>query len=52
MFELIDYYLKNEEERQNIADEGHKLTIAKHTYEKRLEKMFKIMGIKESRAYG
>lgn len=47
LFELIDYYLKNEEERQNIADEGHKLTITKHTYEKRVEKIFKIMGIEE-----
>ena len=46
LFELIDYYLKNEEERQNIADKGHQVVVANHTYERRLEKIFKIMGIK------
>ena len=45
LFMLIDYYLKNEEERQNIADEGYNLVVTKHTYERRVEKVFKIMGI-------
>lgn len=48
LFKLIDYYLKNKEERQNIASEGHNLAITKHTYQRRLEEMFKIMGIKDA----
>lgn len=47
LFKLIDYYLKNDEERQRIADGAHKLTISKHTYEKRIEKIFKIMGVEK-----
>ena len=45
LFMLIDYYLKNEDVRQNIADEGYNLVVTKHTYERRVEKVFKIMGI-------
>nr|MBU1328414.1 glycosyltransferase [Candidatus Omnitrophota bacterium] len=32
MFELIEYYLKHREEREAIAENGHRLVIEKHTY--------------------
>lgn len=46
MLELIDYYLKNEEERQRIADEGHRLVINEHTYYHRIQSMFGYIAFK------
>jgi spore maturation protein CgeB len=39
LFELIDYYLKNDAERTRIAEAGHQLAVAKHTYGHRLQEM-------------
>ena len=39
----IEYYLKHENERQRIAQEGYKLVVNEHTYKNRLEKMFSII---------
>lgn len=41
----IDYYLKNEEEREKIAEAGYKRTIQDHTWEKRFNEIFKIVGL-------
>ena len=37
----IDYYLKNEDEREKIAKQGYELFINNHTYVHRLNKIFK-----------
>lgn len=37
MAEKIDYYLKKGDEREKIADYGHREALAKHTYTKRAE---------------
>lgn len=41
LLEKIDYYLKSETEREEIAYNGHKEALAKHTYEHRAEEMLK-----------
>jgi spore maturation protein CgeB len=43
--EKIEYYLKNEDEREKIAEAGYERTIRDHTYEKRFNDIFKIIGI-------
>jgi len=43
LFRLIDYYLKNDKEREEIAENGYQLTIAKHTYVHRLKEMVSII---------
>jgi len=43
MIELIDYYLKNKEERERIAEDGYRLTIEKHTYLHRAKEMVDII---------
>lgn len=43
LFRLIDYYLKNDKEREEIAENGCQLTIAKHTYVHRLKEMVSII---------
>ncbi len=43
LFELIEYYLKNKKERQEIAENGYRLTVAKHTYTQRLSDMLGIV---------
>lgn len=43
LFKLIDYYLKNKREREEIAENGYRLTIAKHTYTYRLRDMIDIV---------
>lgn len=40
----IKYYLDHEEERKNIALAGYQRTINEHTYEKRFQELFKLMG--------
>lgn len=42
---LIDYYLVNNDERNKIRLAGHKLA-KQHTFKKRLEEVFKIIGVK------
>jgi len=41
----IKYYLKNEKEREQIAQAGYERTIQEHTYERRFKEIFKIMGL-------
>ena len=43
LFELIDYYLRNKEEREKIAENGFRLTIEKHTYLHRVREMVDII---------
>ncbi|MBU3911584.1 MAG: glycosyltransferase [Candidatus Omnitrophica bacterium] len=43
LFRLIDYYLKNREEREEIAENGYRFTIEKHTYEHRAKEMVEII---------
>jgi len=43
---LIDYYLKNEKERERIAESGYKLVISKHLYCHRVQAMFNYMAFK------
>ena len=42
--EKVDYYLAHPEERQEIADRAYARAHREHTYEKRLQKMFQILG--------
>ncbi|RMG72407.1 MAG: glycosyltransferase, partial [Nitrospirae bacterium] len=39
LFELADYYLKNEEERERIAEEGYREVLKNHTYAHRVEEI-------------
>ena len=39
LFKLIDYYVKNDVEREKIADAGFKLTVSEHTYKNRLNEI-------------
>ena len=39
----IQYYLKNEEKREEIAKEGYRIALAKFTYIKRITRMFDIL---------
>ncbi|MFC1667580.1 glycosyltransferase [Candidatus Omnitrophota bacterium] len=43
LFNLIDYYLKNREEREAIAENGYRFTLEKHTYTHRLSGMMDII---------
>jgi spore maturation protein CgeB len=43
--EKIKYYLTHEEEREAIAKAGYTRTLHDHTYEKRFNKIFKIIGL-------
>lgn len=43
LFELIDYYLNNEQERERIAESGYRLTISNHTYKNRIGQIFDII---------
>ncbi len=45
LIEMIQYYLNHDEERQSIADAGYKRALRDHTYQRRFEEIFKIMGI-------
>ena len=38
--EKIEYYLKNEDERENIAKKGYERVMREHTYEKRFLEIF------------
>ncbi|OGQ18304.1 MAG: hypothetical protein A3B70_06050 [Deltaproteobacteria bacterium RIFCSPHIGHO2_02_FULL_40_11] len=43
MFDIIDYYLKNGAERENIAQEGYLLIRKHHTYDDRVQEMLEIV---------
>ena len=43
LFELTEYYLKNKKEREEIAENGYRLTIEKHTYTQRLSDMLRVV---------
>lgn len=43
LFELIDYYLQHNEERERITEAGYKLTVSKHTYKHRLEEILSVV---------
>lgn len=49
MVEKIKYYLGHEEEREKIAQTGHEEFMKKHTYQHRIETIFKIIGVKLSK---
>lgn len=42
----INYYLRHDEEREEIAQSGYETTVREHTYEKRFIGLFKKIGIK------
>lgn len=44
MMQKIDYYLKHEDERQEIARNGHAAVCAEHSYDKRFAEMLSILG--------
>lgn len=41
----VDYYLAHPKERREIADRAYARAHREHTYERRLEKMFEILGL-------
>ena len=41
----IKYYLEHDEERETIAQAGYRRTLRDHTYEKRFNEIFKIIGL-------
>jgi len=41
MVKLIKYYLKHGKEREKIAEEGHKFFLENHTYQHRIEEIFR-----------
>jgi spore maturation protein CgeB len=43
--EKVDYYLAHPEERREIADRAYARAHREHTYERRLERMFEILGL-------
>ncbi|MBA4319681.1 MAG: hypothetical protein C0412_14870 [Flavobacterium sp.] len=45
LVEKIKYYLKHDEERKAIARAGYERTLKSHTYEKRFNEIFKIIGL-------
>ncbi|MBM3886595.1 glycosyltransferase [Candidatus Dependentiae bacterium] len=45
LIEKARYYLAHEDERVAIAKAGYERTIREHTYEKRFQELFRIMGL-------
>ncbi len=43
---LIEYYLKNENEREKIAQAGYELVLKEHTYYHRIQTMFNYLAFK------
>ncbi|HIJ79553.1 MAG: glycosyltransferase [Desulfobulbaceae bacterium] len=41
----VSYYLKHDEEREEIRRRGYERALAEHTWEKRFEKVFTILGV-------
>lgn len=46
LFNKVDYFINNREQRQAIASEGHRLAVSEYTYSKRLTRMLEISGWK------
>lgn len=44
---LIDYYLKHESERQQIAKNGERLALTQHSFDKRVEELFEHINIEQ-----
>ena len=44
----VSYYLNYSNECETIAEAGHKRAVKEHSWEKRFEKMFKIIGLRDS----
>lgn len=49
--ELIDWYLKHEDYREQVRKNGMARTVAEHTYHDRIRQMFKIIGGKYEAAF-
>ncbi|MEB2308882.1 MAG: glycosyltransferase [Candidatus Brocadiaceae bacterium] len=47
LIEKAKYYLKNEDERNEIATNGYKRTITEHTWQHRFETIFNYMNLKQ-----
>ncbi|MBI4429532.1 MAG: glycosyltransferase family 1 protein, partial [Ignavibacteriales bacterium] len=47
LVEKINYFLAHEAEREEIRRLGHERTLQEHTFEKRLNDIFKAMGLSE-----
>lgn len=45
----IKHYLAHDQERERIAQAGYERTLKDHTYEKRFDEIFKIMGFKNDK---
>ncbi|MDP8230529.1 MAG: glycosyltransferase [Candidatus Gorgyraea atricola] len=43
LFKLIEHYLKNKKEREEIAENGYRLTLERHTYTHRINEMLDII---------
>jgi len=56
LFELADYYLRNDDEREKIAAEGMRQVLTKHTYNHRVKEMVEILGLfvneRKCKSYG
>jgi spore maturation protein CgeB len=48
LIKKINYFLKNDKERESIAKAGYERTIKEHTYEKRFNEIFNIMGLNKN----
>lgn len=51
MFQKIDYYLRHEEERRTVAEEGYRFTITAHRYQDRIKAMLEAMGVFPARSF-
>ena len=46
LVEKITYWLENEEERQRVADAGHRRALSEHTYDHRFAHIFAELGLR------
>lgn len=49
LMDKVDYYLRNEDKREEIAGQGYRETLSKHTFEHRAQTIFEIMKSYEHR---
>jgi len=47
LIKKIKYYLANDKERERIAQAGYERTIRDHTWEKRFNEIFRVIGLKK-----